>query len=37
MIHVWSDAMPAAGFEAVEPALEDVYFHEVGDAAARSA
>lgn len=37
VIHVWSPAAPGAGFEAVDPALEDVYFHEVGDAAARSA
>lgn len=37
VIHVWSDVRPGPGFEGVEPALEDVYFHEVGDAAARSA
>lgn len=37
VIHVWSDATPGAGFEGVEPALEDVYFHHVGEAAARSA
>lgn len=37
VIHVWSDVMPGVGFEGVEPALEDVYFHEVGEAAARSA
>jgi ABC-type multidrug transport system ATPase subunit len=37
VIHVWSHTTPGAGFEGVDPALEDVYFHEVGEAAARSA
>lgn len=37
VIHVWSHARPGPGFESVEPALEDVYFHQVGDAAERSA
>ncbi len=36
LIHVWSDDAPGAGFQSVEPALEDVYFHQVGEAAARS-
>ena len=36
VIHVWSDSPPNGGFEGVDPALEDVYFHQVGEAAARS-
>ncbi len=36
LIHVWSEVTPGGGFQGVEPALEDVYFHEVGEAAARS-
>jgi ABC-type multidrug transport system ATPase subunit len=34
VIHVWSDGAPGNGFESVNPALEDVYFHRVGAAAA---
>jgi len=26
LIHVWSDGLPDAGFEAVTPDLEDLYF-----------
>ena len=26
MVHVYADAAPGAGFEPVEPDLEDVYF-----------
>jgi ABC-type multidrug transport system ATPase subunit len=37
VIHVWSDAPPGAGFESVNPALEDVYFHHVGTAATQEA
>ncbi len=37
VIHVWSHAGPGGGFEGVEPALEDVYFHQVGEAADRGA
>ncbi|MDA0327988.1 MAG: ABC transporter ATP-binding protein [Gemmatimonadetes bacterium] len=33
VIHVWSESAPDDGFESVEPALEDVYFHRVGAAA----
>jgi len=33
VVHVWSDGSPGSGFSSVEPALEDVYFHEVGAAA----
>ncbi|MDX1494789.1 MAG: ABC transporter ATP-binding protein [Longimicrobiales bacterium] len=36
VIHVWSESPPGAGFQGVDPALEDVYFHQVGEAAARS-
>ena len=34
IIHVWSESVPESGFEQVQPALEDVYFHRVGPAAA---
>ena len=34
VIHVWSEEEPGDGFEPVPPALEDVYFHRVGPAAA---
>ena len=37
LVHVWADARPEDGFEPVEPALEDVYFHRVGLAAAMEA
>ena len=33
IINVYSDASPGEGFTAVEPVLEDVYFHRVGGAA----
>ena len=33
VIHVWSEQPPGDGFSAVEPALEDIYFHRVGSAA----
>ena len=36
VIHVWSAQSPGPGFQGVDPALEDVYFHQVGEAAARS-
>ena len=36
VIHIWSDEAPDEGFESVEPALEDVYFHRVGMAAAEA-
>lgn len=36
VIQVWSPTNPGPGFESVEPALEDVYFHEVGTAAAEA-
>ena len=29
LIHIWTDLDPGDGFEQVEPALEDVYFHRV--------
>jgi ABC-type multidrug transport system ATPase subunit len=29
LIHVWTELDPGDGFEQVEPALEDVYFHRV--------
>lgn len=34
VIHVWSEESPGPGFEAVAPALEDIYFCHVGAAAA---
>jgi len=34
LLHVWSHHQPGPGFEPVTPALEDVYFHRVGTAAA---
>jgi ABC-type multidrug transport system ATPase subunit len=34
IVHVWSDSPPGDGFAPVEPALEDIYFHRVGAAAA---
>jgi ABC-type multidrug transport system ATPase subunit len=34
VIHVWSESAPGDGFRSVEPALEDIYFHRVGSAAA---
>jgi ABC-type multidrug transport system ATPase subunit len=37
IVHVWSDGSPGAGFESVEPVLEDVYFHRVGPATALEA
>jgi ABC-2 type transport system ATP-binding protein len=33
VVNVYADQQPADGFEVVEPALEDVYFHRVGAAA----
>lgn len=30
VIHVYAESAPGEGFEAVEPDLEDVYFHRVG-------
>ena len=32
IVHVYSDAAPGDGFTAVEPNLEDVYLHRVGNA-----
>ncbi|HAT38532.1 MAG TPA: multidrug ABC transporter ATP-binding protein, partial [Gemmatimonadetes bacterium] len=29
LIHIWTEVDPGDGFEQVEPALEDVYFHRV--------
>jgi len=37
VVSVWSEDRPGDGFEPVEPALEDVYFHRVGAAAALEA
>ena len=37
VIHVWSEQPPGDGFAPVEPALEDIYFHRVGEAAAAEA
>ena len=34
VVHVWGEQAPDEGFVAVEPGLEDVYFHRVGGAAA---
>jgi hypothetical protein len=34
VVHVWGERAPDEGFAAVEPGLEDVYFHRVGGAAA---
>ena len=36
VVHVYSDSAPA-GFESMEPDLEDVYFHQLGLAARREA
>ena len=36
VVHVYHPGAPGPDFEAVEPSLEDVYFHHMGDAAARS-
>ncbi|HET9983090.1 MAG TPA: ABC transporter ATP-binding protein [Longimicrobiales bacterium] len=36
VIHVYSEVPPGDGFMAVEPDLEDVYFHRIGAAAAES-
>jgi ABC-type multidrug transport system ATPase subunit len=33
VVHVLSDASPGEGFSAVEPTLEDVYLHRVGNTA----
>jgi ABC-type multidrug transport system, ATPase component len=33
VVHVYSESAPGDGFTAVEPGLEDVYFHRVGQAA----
>ncbi|MEX0906965.1 MAG: ABC transporter ATP-binding protein [Gemmatimonadota bacterium] len=30
VIHVWGQEPPGAGFQPVEPGLEDVYFHSIG-------
>jgi ABC-type multidrug transport system ATPase subunit len=30
VVHVFADATPGAGFSAIEPDLEDVYFHQLG-------
>jgi ABC-type multidrug transport system ATPase subunit len=30
VIHVFADAVPGEGFTAIEPDLEDVYFHQLG-------
>ena len=32
IVHVYSDSAPGDGFAAVEPMLEDVYLHRVGNA-----
>ena len=32
VVHVYSDTAPGDGFTAVEPMLEDVYLHRVGNA-----
>ena len=37
VVHVWGSERPDEGFTPVEPALEDVYFHRVGSAAATEA
>jgi ABC-2 type transport system ATP-binding protein len=33
VVHVYSDGSPGEGFSSVEPVLEDVYFHRVGEPA----
>ena len=33
VVHVFADAAPGDGFTALEPDLEDVYFHQLGLAA----
>jgi len=30
VVHVFADTAPGAGFSAIEPDLEDVYFHQLG-------
>jgi ABC-2 type transport system ATP-binding protein len=37
VVHVYSEACPDTGFEAVEPGLEDVYFHRVRSATGEEA
>jgi hypothetical protein len=32
VLHVYAEADPGDGFEAVEPVLEDVYFHRLAAA-----
>ena len=36
VIHVFADGQPEAGFEAVDPGLEDVYFHKLREQSAPS-
>jgi hypothetical protein len=33
VIQVYAESNPGAGFESIEPSLEDVYFHHMADAA----
>jgi len=37
IVHVLSDTSPGEGYQAIEPDLEDVYFHRIGGAAERQA
>jgi ABC-2 type transport system ATP-binding protein len=37
IVHVLSDSSPGEGYQAIEPDLEDVYFHRIGGAAERQA
>lgn len=32
VLHVYSEGAPGDGFEAIEPDLEDVYFHRLAEA-----